>query len=651
VGAIMLGGSSPRPSGQVTDPALDLTQQVQTTLGLAGGVLFNLSTDGKAGVPIQAPVLLDGQWMTLDLAPHSIRSADYQVLAQVPSGALVPMAPQPVRTLRGSVVEIPGSSVAASQLDDGLHALIVLPGGERYWLEPVASRVPAAAPPLHVMYQDADIIATAGVCGVGDDAPDGADEPLGGGGAGGTACGADPVVAQLGCDADYEYFLSRGSVSAVEDRINQVINVVNLQYASEVGIVHEITTIIVRSSLPQPYTSTSSSTLLGQFRSEWMSNQAGIPRDVAHLFTGKELSGSVIGQAWAIGAVCSFNSQYCHAQSDFSGLLACVTDLSAHELGHLWDANHCNCANFTMMGSPYGGIQCANVFHPTLTVPEIIAHRNSRTCLECPCPENDDGFEPNDSCAVAVGLPLGAIPNLVVEGASEDWYQITLPPFTNLTLDLGFTHTLGDIDMELYNGCGGPIVADSTSNDNGESISYTNFGGTGNFVLRVFLDGGDCTQYDMTASVTLLIDDCDQATIVGAGVHDISNDMATTDGPDEPASCNFNGDSQVQSDVWYRFFAQCTGTATVSLCGSGYDTKIAVYGPNCPAGSGEVIACNNNFCGQQSEVSFPVTEINFYRIRIGGHLGAQGSGTMTITCTPDVLPCPRAARTRTSTAT
>ncbi|MHC4448346.1 MAG: M12 family metallo-peptidase, partial [Planctomycetota bacterium] len=537
-GAIILGGSSPPPGG-VTEPPLDIAQKVRATLGLAGGVLFELETDVEPGA-LLAPVLLDGQWMTLELTPHSVRSANYEVLAQVPSGALVPMPPQPVRTMRGSVLEVPGSTVAASWLDDGLRALILIPGSDRYWLEPVAARVPEAAPSLHVMYQDTDIIATAGECGVSDDLVGDVAEPLGGGGAGGTACGSDPVVAELGCDADYEYFLTWGSVAAVEDRINDIINIVNVQYENEVGIVHEITTIIVRTSLPQPYTSTDSLILIDQFQDEWTTNQAGIPRDVAHLFTGKNLDGSLVGLAWGNGVVCVFFNQYCLAQSDWSGNFACVTDLSAHELGHLWGADHCNCPNFTMMGSPYGGIQCANTFHPVETIPEIISHRDKITCLECPCPENDDGLEPNDSCASAVGLPLGAIPNLVVDGASEDWYQITLPPFSNLTLDLTFTHALGDIDMELYNGCGGPIVADSTSNDNGESINYTNFGGTGDFFLRVFLDGGGCTQYDMTASVTLLIDDCDQATIVGAGVHDISNLTATTDGPDEPASCNFN---------------------------------------------------------------------------------------------------------------
>lgn len=60
-----------------------------------------------------------------------------------------------------------------------------------------------------------------------------------------------------------------------------MINTVNIQYEGEVGITHSITTILVRTSVNQPYTSTDATTLLNQFRSEWNSNQAGVDRDVA----------------------------------------------------------------------------------------------------------------------------------------------------------------------------------------------------------------------------------------------------------------------------------------------------------------------------------------------------------------------------------
>ena len=253
---------------------------------------------------------------------------------------------------------------------------------------------------------------------------------------------------------------------------------------------------------------------------------------------------------------------------------------------------------------------------------------------------SDDANENNDSCATAPTLPVGTFLNQVVKSTDEDWYVVTLPTFGSLTIDLTFTHSFGDIDVELYDACGGNVVASSVTNTNNEAISFANFGTGADLYVRIFLDTDTRNTYTMTTSVGLVNDDCSSASVLVAGLYRISNTTATTDGPDEPADCNFDGYSQIGSDVWFRYFAQCTGQATVSLCGSGYNTKLAVYGANCPTGSGEVIVCNNDFCGQQSEVTFAVTENTFYRIRSGGHFGAQGNGTMTITCTPDVLPCP-----------
>lgn len=132
---------------------------------------------------------------------------------------------------------------------------------------------------------------------------------------------------------------------------------------------------------------------------------------------------------------------------------------------------------------------------------------------------------------------------------------------------------------------------------------------------------------------------CINATLITDGSYPFSNVAATTDGPDEPAACTFNGYSHVESDVWYQYLAPCTGTARVSLCGANFNTKVAVYGNTCPTGPGSVIACNDDFCGTASEVTFPVVMNSVYRIRIGGVNGATGSGTMVVNC-DDAQPCP-----------
>ena len=127
-------------------------------------------------------------------------------------------------------------------------------------------------------------------------------------------------------------------------------------------------------------------------------------------------------------------------------------------------------------------------------------------------------------------------------------------------------------------------------------------------------------------------DDCEDAIDVGEETLAFTNVGATTDGPDEPGACTFFSSSDVAADVWYRYTPSCQGTATVSLCGSSYDTKVAVYaGDGCPT-SESAIACNDDACSLQSEVTFPVSAGQAYLIRIGGYNGAEGNGTMTIDC-------------------
>jgi hypothetical protein len=138
--------------------------------------------------------------------------------------------------------------------------------------------------------------------------------------------------------------------------------------------------------------------------------------------------------------------------------------------------------------------------------------------------------------------------------------------------------------------------------------------------------------FSLTADFAVANDLCANATPIGDGTYPFSTCGATTDGPAEPGACNFFNEPQIGSDIWYRYTASCTGTATATLCGSGYDTEIAIYGATCPTAGGSVLACNDDACGLQSQVTFAVTAGQQYLVRIGGYNGATGSGTLTVSC-------------------
>jgi hypothetical protein len=136
--------------------------------------------------------------------------------------------------------------------------------------------------------------------------------------------------------------------------------------------------LIVRTVEPDPYSAMTVGTLINQFRDRWNGLHANIPRDAAQLFTGKDLDGTGIGVA--------ITNSLCYPEAAYSVVepnnvscanFACKTDLSAHELGHIWSANHCSCPGWTMNAI----IQSANRFHPDFDIPELIAFRDSRKCL------------------------------------------------------------------------------------------------------------------------------------------------------------------------------------------------------------------------------------------------------------------------------
>ena len=360
-----------------TQNSQSIANRVNEAFGLRTSALVDLPLDTTLEVTKEIRIALGAETYTLDLAPHSVRDPLYQVYTIGADGIRVPAAAAPVNTFRGFVRHMPQSRVSAGIVEGGLMGRIDLGNGEEpYWIEPVAHMVRDAGATMHVVYQARDVLDTGGTCGV-TEVDQLANATLENDPKQLIAFGASgSCTTQLGVDADYEYFdFWSNNVTSVQNRINSVINSMNQQYEDEVLISHAIVAILVRTSPGAPYTSTNPGVLLNQFQNEWNANQGSIQRDVAHLFTGKSLDGTTIGIA-ATGTVCFTSLAYSLVENLTN--FGCATDLSAHELGHNWNALHCSCSTFTMNPS----LTCANRFSGA-TIATITNFRNSRTCLEC----------------------------------------------------------------------------------------------------------------------------------------------------------------------------------------------------------------------------------------------------------------------------
>jgi hypothetical protein len=105
-----------------------------------------------------------------------------------------------------------------------------------------------------------------------------------------------------------------------------------------------------------------------------------------------------------------------------------------------------------------------------------------------------------------------------------------------------------------------------------------------------------------------------------------------TDGP--PSSCT-GGNAP---DVWYTVVGT-GGTIIINSCaGTNYDIELGVYTGTC--GNLSSVACNDDFCGLQSQVSWASTAGVTYYVRVFGYYGNQGSFSFTVAC-PVTLTCPQ----------
>lgn len=148
--------------------------------------------------------------------------------------------------------------------------------------------------------------------------------------------------------------------------------------------------------------------------------------------------------------------------------------------------------------------------------------------------------------------------------------------------------------------------------------------------------------------------------VVTNGTYPVDNRCATLDGPQSATPCALSSETAPSgllpfgTDIWYQYFATCTGRLNVEVCDTGaWDVEVAVYGDGtstctCPTDNSLLAqgGCGDDPC--QTYAPGPVrAEVNnggCYMIRVaGGGLaapgrppgspdGSTGLGLMNITC-------------------
>ncbi|MFO0874155.1 MAG: hypothetical protein U0575_09310 [Phycisphaerales bacterium] len=128
--------------------------------------------------------------------------------------------------------------------------------------------------------------------------------------------------------------------------------------------------------------------------------------------------------------------------------------------------------------------------------------------------------------------------------------------------------------------------------------------------------------------------DCAGAVEVTDGQTVFSTLNANSAGPSHPGACI------IGADVWFTYHATTPGAVRVSLCGSDFDTMLAVYDNDwCDLSDDTLVACNDNACGTASQLTFVAGACGEgFLIRVGGWNSDSGAGGVLLVATARDCP-------------
>ncbi len=270
----------------------------------------------------------------------------------------------------------------------------------------------------------------------------------------------------------------------------------------------------------------------------------------------------------------------------------------------------------------------------------------------------------NDNCGDAIAVGLGTVSGNTAAATTDGtascttsgkdvWYSFTAPYAGDFKIDTCASSGFDSV-LSLFDTCGGTEIAcndDATCSFSGlRSTIQRTFADGETVLVRVAGFGSSPASGAFSLNVTAVTppppppanDECAGALPISNGdAQAYSTESATSSGL-TLANCGLP--ITINNDIFFTYTADCTGTVSISTCGTNYDTVLAVF----DACGGTQIACDDDTCdgitppgsALASQLSFSATAGSTYVIAVGSYLtSASGAGVISISCTPDTPTC------------
>jgi hypothetical protein len=323
---------------------------------------------------------------------------------------------------------------------------------------------------------------------------------------------------------------------------------------------------------------------------------------------GAQLGGqSCVSQGYDMGALGCLAS--CGGY-DVSGCSNIVCGNGVIEAGEVCDGAQLGGQSCVSQGFDGGNLACAGG----------CGGYNTAGCTSN-CVEQDLGGA--TGAGVAAGSTVGeddTLPPSCVGGGADHVMSFTAPAAGNYTFDTagsGYDTALaifGDCNpgsqlacnddaIGLQSSVGLALAAGQTVN-----VVVDGFGGsTGNWILNITSPVPPppaCTELD-----------------IGSALGNVANGSTVGEDEDLTQSCGAGG-----VDFVLRFVAPAAATFQFDTIGSGYDTVLSLH-DTC---GGAAVACNDDFSGLQSQVSYAMAAGQQVLIAVSGYAGNTGNWTLNI---------------------
>lgn len=195
---------------------------------------------------------------------------------------------------------------------------------------------------------------------------------------------------------DFSMFSKYGSVANVENRNIGIVNNVNVNYTGsfnddlELEIVEQV---VISTSGGDPWTSSTNSDLLLDDFTAWGPTGFSATHADASLWTDRDFDGTTIGLAW-VGSVCTSNRY--NILEDFNSNAQLIRVLTAHEIGHNFDADHDAAGSNFIMAPSVGNVTQWS----TASINAVNSYVAGVSCLpSCGPPVADFEVNETDICA------------------------------------------------------------------------------------------------------------------------------------------------------------------------------------------------------------------------------------------------------------